>query len=76
MPSSSVYRLPLVANDAQARPEHLKALAEARIRATPAVFALLQALRDGTPVDLDRAIPPAVRELDLLWQAVGRVTQP
>lgn len=76
MPSSPVCRLPLVANDTRVRPEHLKALEDARNRASPAVAALLEALRCGSPADLDRVIPPACRELDFLWQAVGRVTQP
>ena len=77
MTSSVAPRLS-AANDV-ARPvraEHRAALADARLRSAPAISRLADAIRSAPDADLDRVLPAAMRELDLLWQALGRVTQP
>ena len=76
MPSSAAFRVPYPADRQDVRSEHRAALLVARNRAAPILAAILEMVRSGSDQKLDLALPGAMRELDLLWQAVGRVTQP
>jgi hypothetical protein len=54
----------------------LERLRVARDRAEPIVAELLRSIQQDPPLRLDATVIKARRELDLLWQAVGRITAP